>query len=180
MQNSWRLFLLSMLATMAMLFFMNSCSPKIKIRKAKEKLDQLCLDYPQYCKDSITVKDSIVERFRVDSIHVPGDSIPFEVRIECDEKTNKPKPLIYNKDKVKISIDSEGRLTGMAFCDSLLKVIETKDREIFRLTEKTRTFEIDKKKLPLQKVLMAIKESGLLMIILVVLGVLILIKWIFK
>jgi hypothetical protein len=88
--------------------------------------------------DSTSVKETI--RWQV--VEVPGDSIPFEVRIECDSVTNKPLPIRYKQGSkraaVNLKLDTLGVLTGISYCDSLQLQVEIKDREISRLkSEKT-------------------------------------------
>ena len=94
---------------------------------------------------SETVKDSIIITYipRFDTLRIKGDSIRYEVQIECDEKTNKPKPMKHKAKGTRaaatLSLDSNGLLKGTSSCDSLQEVIESKDREILHLQEKTRS-----------------------------------------
>lgn len=88
--------------------------------------------------DSILVKE--VPRFI--PVHIPGDTVEVERLVECDSATNKPKPFAVKKKSTRasltLSIDAAGRLRSTGVCDSLQKVVEARDLEIYRLRkEKT-------------------------------------------
>lgn len=87
--------------------------------------------------DSILVKE--VPRFI--PVPVPGDTVEIERMVDCDSVTNKPKPFSIKKKSTRasltVSIDNTGKLHSTAICDSLQKVVEAKDREIYRLRKET-------------------------------------------
>lgn len=87
-------------------------------------------------RDSIIVKE--VPRFI--EVKVPGDKVEVVKWIECD--SNKIKPVAIKKKSGKatllVTIDKKGILTATAICDSLMQVIETKDKEITQLRSTTR------------------------------------------
>lgn len=90
--------------------------------------------------DSVLVRE--VPRFI--PVPIPGDTVEVERLVECDSATNKPKPFTVTKKatraSLKVSIDTAGRLSSTGICDSMQKVVEAKDREIYRLRqEKTVT-----------------------------------------
>jgi heat shock protein HslJ len=114
--------------TIAMLFLLLASCAKKPLQETKET----------------TVKDSTIVKTetRIDTITMPGDTIEFEVKINCDSVTNEPEPVSYQDENeqssVSLSIDSTGTLKGQAGCDSLRKELELKDQKITRLrTEKT-------------------------------------------
>lgn len=110
----------------------------------------LCMVVASSCKklpiqSSTVVTDStfVTEVIRIDSIVIPGDSIPFEVFIECDSITNKPKPLLFSTKSgrafIEIRLDSAGMLEGICKADSLLKVVESQNQIITRLRFEKKT-----------------------------------------
>lgn len=89
--------------------------------------------------DSVRVKE--VPRFI--TVTTPADTVLIERLVECDSVTNKPKPFTIEKRskqaRLSVSIDNTGKLTGTGICDSLQKVIEAKDREIYHLRKEKST-----------------------------------------
>jgi len=92
------------------------------------------------------IRDSTVVRevIRKDTIHIAGDTVRITELIECDSITKKPKPfkaiVKSGRAKATVVIDNRGKLTVEASCDSLQKLIDVMDREIFRLRhEQTET-----------------------------------------
>lgn len=74
-------------------------------------------------------------------VRLPGDTVRITRLIECDPVTNKPRPFKAAKKSGRASEQAElkanGELTVTGTCDSLNKVIQTMDKEIYRLrTEK--------------------------------------------
>lgn len=90
------------------------------------------------------VRDSIIIQYvpRTVEVKLPGDTVTLTEYIECDSVTNKPKPVKFNvhskRAKVKVEIDSEGKLTATGGCDSLKGVIQLLDKEILRLRSEKR------------------------------------------
>ena len=91
----------------------------------------------------VTDSTHIREVSRFVTITEPGDTVFIERHIECDKNTNKPKAFsVENKSRratLKASVDRNGRLYATAICDSLSKVIEAKDKEIYQLKRHTKT-----------------------------------------
>ena len=96
------------------------------------------------CSKKITsttssVRDSIIIReiVRYDTVRVKADTIRVKQIIECDSVTNKPKPFKIKEHsgraKATVEVKSNGELTVTASCDSLELVVQTLDREVFRL-----------------------------------------------
>lgn len=91
--------------------------------------------------DSVLVKE--VTRFI--PVVIPGETVNLTGLIECDSVTNKPKPFAGRAEGkhgalVAVTIDHSGQLNATGGFDSLKKVVEAKDKEIYRLrTEKTKT-----------------------------------------
>ena len=91
------------------------------------------------------VRDSTVIKYvpRLVEVKVPGDTVTIKELIECDELTNKPKPFLRKsktaKAKVSVAIDKRGMLTATGGCDSLKTVVQTMDKEIFRLRHESKT-----------------------------------------
>lgn len=87
-------------------------------------------------KDSTYVK----EISRDVEVKIERDTVTITEFIECDSVTNKPKPIKIKKSStrasINIDISSDGKLTATSECDSLNAIIEVKDREIHRLTQK--------------------------------------------
>jgi hypothetical protein len=87
------------------------------------------------------VSDStyVKEQPRFISVFIPGDSVEVLKYIECDSNTNKPKPFRVEKKQgrasVKIEVKPSGELVTKSNCDSLHKLIQVMDREIFRLRQ---------------------------------------------
>lgn len=92
----------------------------------------------------------VVEKVRYDTVTVPGDSVPFEVLIECDSTTNMPRPVTFVREgkraSVTLELDSTGIMRGMGRCDSAFQVLELRDREIHRLRSELRTIYRERKK----------------------------------
>lgn len=86
-----------------------------------------------------SVRDSTVIReiIKHDTVHVKADTITIKQMIECDSVTNKPKPFKIKEHsgraKATVEVKTNGELTVIASCDSLELVVQTMDREIFRL-----------------------------------------------
>jgi len=75
---------------------------------------------------TIVRKDSVIEKTVEKIVHLPGDTVTIEKRIECDQQTLKPKSFeekiskgIQNLD---VAIDNDGNLRVVSDCDSLLKI----------------------------------------------------------
>lgn len=89
-----------------------------------------------------TVKDStyVKEVPREVEIIIERDTVTVTEYIECDSVTNKPKPMKIKKSSTRASIDinisADGKLIATSECDSLNALIEVRDREIHRLTQK--------------------------------------------
>ena len=90
-------------------------------------------------KDSVT----IVERIRFDTVRIQGERVVLSVPIECDTLTGLPKPLeirkIGRKSSAGAAIDKAGRLTVDCKTDSLIELVQVKDREISRLSSRLKT-----------------------------------------
>jgi hypothetical protein len=103
--------------------------------------------FTEHKKDSTFTKEVV----RYDTVEIAGDSIPYEVRIECDEKTNKPKPVKFKaksgRATVDMSLDSAGLLKGVAGCDHLIKRLEAKDRYITTLSNTIRDWKFEETKI---------------------------------
>lgn len=86
-----------------------------------------------------SVKDStfVREIIKHDTVRVKGDTITIKQMIECDSVTHQPKPFKIKEHsgraKATIEVKPSGELTLVASCDSLELVVQTLDREIFRL-----------------------------------------------
>lgn len=93
-------------------------------------------------KDSTIVKETI----RLDTIHIKGDTVRIKERIECDSITNKPKPFRMRdrsgRASAVIEVNHAGELTVEAACDSLEKVVQLLDREIFRLRQEKKVITV--------------------------------------
>lgn len=95
--------------------------------------------------ESSDIKDSIHIEYkdRLIEVPVPGDTVEVEKRIECDSVTNKPKPFSLKKKSgratIHLKVNSSGVLSATGVCDSLLKVINAKDKEIYQLRKETKT-----------------------------------------
>lgn len=91
----------------------------------------------------VTDSTHIEYRDRIIEVPVPGDTVREEVRIECDEKTNKPKPVTIKKKSgratLNLKVNSSGKLTATATCDSLNLIIAAQDKEIYHLRRETKT-----------------------------------------
>jgi hypothetical protein len=98
-----------------------------------------CKRKPISSSSNLRITDSTViqEKIRTEYVPVKGDSFPYEVRIECDKNTNKPKPLIFSKKqgqvKTNFNIDSSGTLRGVAGCEDLVVEVNVKDQIITKL-----------------------------------------------
>ncbi len=106
---------------LALMLLMPSCNRK---QIASSSNTQLII------KDSI----SIVEKIKLDTFIIAGDTILKTIQIECDSITNKPKPFEH-KSKGKrtdntLTLDSTGVLTSTCIADSLLHIVAQKEREI--------------------------------------------------
>lgn len=93
------------------------------------------------------VSDSTHVRYvpRPFPVYIPGDTVEINRGVECDSLTNKPKAFDVKKKSgrvnVSVNMNSNGRLTIVGVCDSLMKIIKAQDREIFRLRSQKR-FEV--------------------------------------
>lgn len=92
-----------------------------------------------------TVKDSIYvkEIVRHDTVSIPGEKIRITRFIHCDSLTHQVKPFEVkekkNNQSLEIILNPNGELTAICKSDSLIKVIEGKDKEINHLRqEKTK------------------------------------------
>lgn len=92
--------------------------------------------------DSVLVKE--VPRFI--TVTTPADTVLIERLIECDSVTNKPKPFNVKRKsrqaRLIVNVDTTGKLTTTGICDSLQKVIEAKDKEIYHLRKEKMTIRI--------------------------------------
>lgn len=83
----------------------------------------------------------MTETTQYDTIFVAGDTVILKEWVECDSVTNKPKPFKAKAKSGRASITLEvtdrGTLKVEGVCDSLQRLVETKDREIFRLRKET-------------------------------------------
>lgn len=120
-------------------------------------------------KDSI----SYVERTKIDTIKIPGERV--EIELPCDQI--KPQSSAQGRAKVKAEPKGNGYVVVLT-CDSIEKLVISKDREIFRLSEllkdnqKKATLELT----TLQKIWIA--GGKILFLLLALLGVVILlVKW---
>lgn len=93
-----------------------------------------------------TDRDStvIVERLRVDTLHIAGDTIRLAgVQIKCDSLTNLPKPLDFRRQsgraRLGLTIGATGILTAESTCDSLQRIVEIRDKEVYRLRSRLST-----------------------------------------
>jgi hypothetical protein len=103
----------------------------------------------KHFKDTITNtssndvrKDSIsyIERLRVDTVVIPGDTVQVSVpvMVDCPDGA-KPeiKQTVINtegkRSSIHIKIDSSGQLTASADCDALQQLVFTKDTQIKQL-----------------------------------------------
>ncbi|QSW90695.1 hypothetical protein J0383_07765 [Flavobacterium endoglycinae] len=77
-------------------------------------------------KDSI----SYVERVKIDTLKIPGEKIQIE--LPCDQI--KPQSSFQGRTKVKAQPNGNGYIIT-ASCDSIEKIVISKDREINRLSE---------------------------------------------
>lgn len=70
-------------------------------------------------------------------VRIERDTVILEHQIECDSVTNKPKPFtsIIRSGRLtqRVKVDSGGKLEAKSECDSLKKVFQAMDKEIFRL-----------------------------------------------
>lgn len=84
------------------------------------------------------IKDSIylVETIKYDTLIIPADTLVQSVYIECDSVTNKPKPfnalVKSNHISNSLILDNTGKLTSASALDSLLHIIATKERELYK------------------------------------------------
>jgi hypothetical protein len=77
-------------------------------------------------KDSI----SYVERVIIDTLKIPGDKI--EIEIPCNEL----KSQSFSKGRAKVKLEPKGNgYTVIVTCDSIEKLLLSKQREIFRLSD---------------------------------------------
>lgn len=94
--------------------------------------------------DSTIVKETV----RMDTIHIKGDTVVLKEFIECDSNTNKPKPFKVRgrsgRASSTIEVKEDGSLHVESVCDSLQKLIASKDKEIFRLRKEKKTVTIVK------------------------------------
>lgn len=77
-------------------------------------------------KDSI----SYVERVKIDTLKIPGEKIQIE--LPCDEL--KPQSSAQGRAKVKAEPKGNGYVVVLT-CDSIEKLVISKDRDIYRLKE---------------------------------------------
>lgn len=81
----------------------------------------------------------IEEKVRFDTVFVAGDTVRLKEWIECDSVTNQPKPFkAFGKSgraSVRLAVKNNGDLIVVSACDSLTKVIQVMDKEIFRLRQ---------------------------------------------
>jgi hypothetical protein len=81
-------------------------------------------------KDSI----SYVERVIVDTLKIPGDKI--EIKIPCDDL----KSQSFSKGRAKVKVEPKGNgYVITASCDSIEKLLISKEKEIIRLSEKLKS-----------------------------------------
>lgn len=96
---------------------------------------------PNVTKDK-TITDSTVVTIetRVDTLKIKGDTVYLDKLIDCGDK-GKLKPFVVQarsgRESLRIQVDKNGRLTATAICDSLWRLIEIKDREIYRLRKES-------------------------------------------
>lgn len=92
--------------------------------------------------DSTFVKETI----KFDTVFIAGDTIRLKEWIECDSVTNNPIPFKAagrsGRASVKVTVSRSGDLVVTSVCDSLAKVIEVMDREIFRLRSEKKTITV--------------------------------------
>lgn len=95
---------------------------------------------------SVTDSTIIKEVVRFDTLRIKGDTVRITERIECDSITNKPKPFRIRERSGRatalVEVNQAGELTVEAACDSLEKVIQLLDREIFRLRQEKKVVTI--------------------------------------
>lgn len=86
---------------------------------------------------TITETADTVEIVRVDTLTIEGDTVRITELIECDSITNKPKPFKLRSKSgratLSVMVDAAGELKADATCDSLQKIIESKDKIISKL-----------------------------------------------
>lgn len=98
-----------------------------------------CKRKPISSSSNLRITDSTIiqEKVRTEYVKVKGDSFPYEVRIECDKNTNKPKPISFSKKQGQVKnnfiIDSSGWLKGIAGCEDLVASVNVKDQIISKL-----------------------------------------------
>lgn len=86
-------------------------------------------------KDSI----SYVERVIIDTLKIPGDKIV--VQIPCDEL----KSQNFSKGRAKVKVEPKGNgYVITASCDSIEKLLISKEKEIIRLSEKLKNSDSQK------------------------------------
>jgi adenine specific DNA methylase Mod len=89
-------------------------------------------------KDSVWTKEIV----RIDTVHIPGDTIILRTVIECDPVTNKPKPakvrVKSDRGAVDLDINNKGEIVAKGITFDLWKQIELRDKEIHRLRSEKR------------------------------------------
>jgi hypothetical protein len=109
------------LLVLALMLLMPSCSRKQITASSNTQL---------IIKDSI----SIVEKIKLDTFIISADTITQTITIECDSITKKPKPFELktkgNRIANILTLNTTGVLSNTCIADSLLHIIEQKEREI--------------------------------------------------
>lgn len=79
-----------------------------------------------------TKKDSVsyIERIKIDTLKIPGEKI--EIQLPCDQL--KPQSAAKGRAKVKAEPKGNGYIVVIS-CDSIEKLVISKNREIYRLNE---------------------------------------------
>lgn len=83
-------------------------------------------------QSEVKQKDSIsyIERVKIDTLKIPGDRI--EIELPCDQI--RPQSSAQGRAKVKAEPRGNGYIVKFT-CDSIEKIVISKDREIYRLNE---------------------------------------------
>jgi hypothetical protein len=88
---------------------------------------------------TIVVKDSVIEKTVEKIVHLKGDTILIEKKIECDPKTLQAKPfeekISRGIQRLDVKVD-QGKLTVQTDCDSLLKIQNTIIQKMHSESEK--------------------------------------------
>lgn len=88
---------------------------------------------------STLVKDSTYTTLteKLVPVLIPADSLQISFQVECDPKTNLPRPASTSKKSVRaqssVTIDSIGRLQANCLCDKEKAMVKVLEKEVNRL-----------------------------------------------